>query len=144
MNQINNNEMEGRALRPANRSAMSKYAKAEHKRAAKALGYGLTLGDDSAWFSVSAVWQARLTPQEAATVACAAILATDSEFAESIAYAVLEGAGAPLPAFFDIVSEAGFWADMATPQERAAYAVACFNRFSPVERDEFRDFAGGR
>lgn len=137
-------EQEGRASRPATHSAMSKFAMPGHKKAARALGYGLTLGDDTAWHSVAAVWQARLTPQEAATVACAAILATDSEFAECIAYAVLEGAGAPLPAFFDIVSEAGFWADMATAQERAAYAVACFNRFSPVERDEFRDFAGGR
>ncbi len=56
----------------------------------------------------------------------------------------LGGAGAPLPTFLDLVDEAGFWADMATPDERAAYAVACFNRFSKRERDEFRDFVEAR
>jgi len=123
---------------------MSQCAKAAHKRAAKVLGYGLTVGDGAAWFSVSAVWQARLTPQEAATVACAALLATNAENAERVALSVLEGAGMPLPALDDILAEAGFWADCALPKERAAYAVACFNRFTDKERDDFRAFVGGR
>jgi hypothetical protein len=143
MNVMNAQDKEGRASRPATRSAMSKYAKPGHKCAARALGYGLTLGDSSAWFKVSAIWQARLTPEETATVASVALQATDADLAQLVASHVLEGAGVPLPTFDDLMSDARFWADIATPDERAAYAVACFNRFTMQERDDFRAFIGG-
>ena len=77
-------------------------------------------------------------------MAWAALKATEPEFAQMAAETALGGCGAPLPTFHDVIGEAGFWADMATPDERAAYAVACFNRFSKRERDEFRAFVKAR
>lgn len=144
MNVMNKGKMEGRAQRPATRSIMSRYAKPEHKRAAKVLGYALTLGTPDAWFSASAVWQARLTSQEAGAIAWAAINATEPCHASEVATAALGGYGMPQPALDDLMREAGWWADLARPEERAAYAVACFNRFSPKERDEFKEFVWGQ
>ena len=76
--------------------------------------------------------------------AWAALTAQEPEFALMTADAALGGGGAPLPTLIDVIDEAGFWADTATPDERAAYAVACFNRFSKLERDEFRAFVEAR
>ncbi|MFY9210037.1 MAG: hypothetical protein WAO69_02825 [Aestuariivita sp.] len=136
--------VEGRATRPAPRSMKARYAKSEHEKAAKVLGYALTLDTPDAWYAASAVWQARMTPQEAAAKAWAALHATEPELALMVARAALGCAGVPLPTLDDIVADAGWWADLAGPEERAAYAVACFNRFSPVEREEFREFVRGQ
>ena len=136
--------MEGRAIRPAPRSMMARYAKPAHKKAAKALGYALTLDTPEAWLAASTVWQARLTPQEAAVAAWAALRATDPDLALIVASEALGGAGMPPAALGDVMDDAGWWADLAAPEERAAYAVACFNRFTPLERDQFLEFAKGR
>ena len=144
MNAHRKDKMEGRATRPARRSLMSRYANPEHKKAAKVLGYALTLETPDAWYGASIVWQARMTPQEAAATAWAALHATEPELAQMVATAALGGAGAPLPTMEDVMADAGWWADLAAPEERAAYAVACFNRFSPVEREEFLEFARGQ
>lgn len=125
------------------RSLMSLYAKSKHKRAAKALGYALTVDSEPAWLAASAIWQARLTPQETASMAWAALAATEPALAQEVASAALRGAGAPLPSFGPCMDDASWWADIATAEERACYAVACFNRFSRQEREEFRVFAGG-
>ena len=137
-------EQAGRALRPASGSPMSLYAKPGHKKAAKVLGYAVTLNSFDAWCAASALWRHHLTPQEAAGLAWAALKAQEPEFALMTADAALGGGGAPLPTLIDVIDEAGFWADTATPDERAAYAVACFNRFSKLERDEFRAFVEAR
>ena len=137
-------EEAGRASRPARRSLMSIYAKPRHKAAARVLGYAVTLNSAEAWCAAATIWHVRLTPQEAAGMAWAALKAMEPEIALMTVETALGGAGAPLPTFHDLVDEAGFWADMATPDERAAYAVACFNRFSKRERDEFRAFVEAR
>lgn len=134
----------GRAVRPATRSAMSLYAKRSHRKAAKLLGYALTLDTPEGWLAASVVWQAILTPQEAATMAYAAFTALPPDLAEIVTTEALGSAEMPLPTFSDVVDEARWWADRATPDERAAYAVACFNRFSAFERDQFRAFVEGR
>jgi hypothetical protein len=143
MNAYRKDMLEGRAKRPARRSMMSRFAKPEHKKAAKVLGYALTLDTTDGWFAASAVWQARMTPQEAAAAAWAALQATEPELAQMVATAALGGAGAPRAAMEDVMADAGWWADLAAPEERAAYAVACFNRFSSVEREEFLEFVRG-
>ena len=135
-------EKGGRAICLASLSPMSRYAKARHKKAAKVLGYAVTLDTPDAWHSASVLWGIHLTPEEAACAASAALMATTPGYAQEVAEAALCGAGAPLPTFIDVVEEAGFWADFATQEERAAYAVACFNRFTKPERDEFRAFVG--
>jgi len=95
------------------------------------------------WFAASALWQARLTPQETAAIALAALQATDAELAEMVGRVVLDGAGTPLPTFSEVMAEAALWTELATSDERAAYAVACFNRFSRIEKEEFREFVRG-
>jgi hypothetical protein len=123
---------------------MSRYAQPRHKKAARVLGYAATLNTTDAWYAASALWEARLTPDEAAAMAWAALKATKPEWAAMAAESALGVAGAPLPTFSDIVQEAGWWADCASPDERAAYVVACFNRLSKAERAEFLAFAEAR
>src|SRR6056297_1881801 len=108
MNAHRTDKMEGRATRPARRSLMSRYAKPEHKKAAKVLGYALTLETPDAWYGASIVWQARMTPQEAAATAWAALHATEPELAQMVATAALGGAGAPLPTMEDVMADAGW------------------------------------
>ena len=50
------------------RSAMSKYSKDSHKRAARMLGYALTLDDPKTWNHLGYVLYARLTPFELASI----------------------------------------------------------------------------
>ncbi len=60
-------------------SAMSKYAKDEHKRAARSLGYALTLGTSDAWLDFKTIIAARLSKEERAGLAFAALRALDDE-----------------------------------------------------------------
>jgi len=46
-------------------------------------------------------------------------------------------AGPPVPAFYGVMAEATFWADMASPAEHAAYALACFNMTAPARQSAF-------
>jgi hypothetical protein len=64
--------------RKPGRSAMSLYGKDRHKRAAKMLGYALTLDDDpTIWTTTSAIWARRLTSTEFASIAYAALSALE-------------------------------------------------------------------
>jgi hypothetical protein len=45
--------------------------------------------------------------------------------------------GQPITAFASIMSEASFWADMASTAELKAYALACYNRMSAADRSAF-------
>jgi len=73
------------------RSAMSKYGKADHKRAAKTLGYALTLGDVTAWHGFTIVLLARLTERERAALAFAAFNSLDHNNAYKTASVALFG-----------------------------------------------------
>jgi len=68
--------------RKPGRSAMSLYAKGRHKRAAKALAYALT--DPDIWAAAGAVWAVRLTTNELASVAYAALSALEPESREAV------------------------------------------------------------
>ena len=61
------------------RNAMSMYGKDRHKRACRMLGYALTLGDAPTWVQAGAVWQMRLTEEELASVAFAALQALEPD-----------------------------------------------------------------
>lgn len=76
----------------------------------------------SSHFKVAVAWGAlkELDPEDAAKVAAAFVRA-----------------GPPVPAFDGVMAEAAFWADMATPTEHAAYALACFARLSPDRQTAF-------
>lgn len=60
-------------------NAMSKHAQDRHKRAARMLGFALTLGDAPTWVQAGAVWQMRLTEEELASVAFAALQALEPD-----------------------------------------------------------------
>ncbi|NDV52941.1 hypothetical protein [Salipiger sp. PrR003] len=63
------------------RSAMSLFGKDSHKRVSKAIGYALTLATESAWESFSKVLAARLTYEERAALAFAALRSLDEDTA---------------------------------------------------------------
>lgn len=55
------------------KSAMSLFAKREHKAIARVMGYTLTLGTDNAWWGLRASLQHRLEPHERAALAFMAL-----------------------------------------------------------------------
>ena len=69
----NDRAITGAQYRKRAGNAMSKHAQDRHKRAAKMLGYALTLNDAPTWVQAGAVWQMRLTEVELASVAFAAL-----------------------------------------------------------------------
>jgi len=137
MSMSENRRWGGGAVRPASQSLMTRHAKPAHKKAAKVLGYALTLDTPDDWFATSALWQARLMPQETAAIGWAALHATGAELAEMVARGALEGVGAPLPTFSDFISEASWWADLASDRERKEFLLACFTRLCPADQIAF-------
>ncbi len=69
-------------------NAMSKHSQDRHKRAARMLGFALTLGDAPTWVQAGAVWQLRLTELELASIAFAALQGLEPD----TRLAVFEGA----------------------------------------------------
>ncbi|WP_397544218.1 hypothetical protein [Roseovarius salis] len=126
------------------RNAISLYAKTAHKKAAKLLGYALILDDFDSWEAASAIWQARLTDTERAALAWAALRSLDEDHAREVAYTVIQGAGAPLPPFISPMDEAAYWADIASPAELDAYALACVQAMAPGRRAAFLEYMQGR
>ncbi len=124
------------------RSAISKFAKRAHKKAAKLLGYALVLGTYEAWETASAIWQARLTETERAALAWAALRSLDHDDAVTVAETALGRAGAPDAPLFSEMDQAAFWAERAAPDELAAYAVAIFRAMSRADRRDFLSYAG--
>lgn len=90
------------------------------------LGYTLTLGEPEAWGGFSVVARARLTVNERAALAVAALLSLPDTHVADTAATVLGAAGDPLPAFLGGMDDARFWASIASENELKAYALACF------------------
>lgn len=128
------------------RSAMSLHVADRHKRISKMLGFCLTLATPEAWCGLVPVLMARLTANERKWLACMALHALDQSDAEQVASDVLpaQGAGSPLAALDDIVSEAEFWADMADASEIDAYCLTCFNRMPANRQDEFLSYIASK
>lgn len=118
------------------KNAMSLFAKEPHKKAARMLGYALTLGGHDVWHGCALIFRARLTPQERAALAWAGLRSLDHEDAEKVAHAILGEPDAPVRPWplFDY-DDAAFWADTAGPDELAAYAEAALTRMAPAARD---------
>lgn len=72
-------------------NAMTLYAKDEHKRAAKSLGYVLTAGTSDAWEGFATILKARLTKGERQALAMAALVTLDDDTAYRTASAALFG-----------------------------------------------------
>ena len=67
------------------KNAMSLFAKPSHKAVARAIGYALTLGDEAAWHGLTIVLMARLSDQERAALAFAALMSLSDEHASAVA-----------------------------------------------------------
>lgn len=127
------------------KASYSAYMKPAHLKAVRALGYTLTLGDPAAWWDLSSILAGRLTLSERAALAFMVLKALDDEAAQMVAEAALDGAvGAPLPPLANYMQDAGFWADMAAPDEVEAYCLATFNRMQPGRQMAFLDHVQGR
>lgn len=125
--------------------AMSKYAANRHKRAARMLGYSLTIGTPDAWWGLAPVLRARLTVRELMSLAFMALNALDRDAAAMTAEAALCGrAGEPQPPFFGFMDQAAFWADMAAPEELEAYCLASFNAMPRDRQAAFLDHVQAR
>ena len=127
--------------RKPGRSAMSLYAKDRHQRAAKMLGYALT--NPELWAATGLVWAVRLTPNERAALAFAALNSLEPDDAERTAAAAIGSAGAPLPPFLGGMDEARFWASYATRAELKAYTLAAFEAMQAKDQAAFLDYAVG-
>jgi hypothetical protein len=109
------------------------FAKAPHKIAARAVLDTLTIGEPDACAGLAVILRARLTAQERQTLAWAVLRACDDDEALDVAEAVIPAesrAGWPVVPLEDVVEEAAFWADQASPAELRAYAGVCLSRLS--------------
>ena len=70
---------------------MSLHAKDRHKKAAKGLGFALTLGNESAWHGLTVILMARLSEAERASLAFATLNSLSENHAYMTASAALFG-----------------------------------------------------
>lgn len=107
---------------------------------ARVIGYALTLGDADTWAGFASVARARLTSEERAALAWAALRALDTpEQAELVAETVLHSADYPLPTFLSPMDDARWWASFASLKERKAYALAAYEALPMREQMAFRN-----
>jgi len=113
---------------------MSRVIKSDHKRMARVLGYALTVGEASAWRGFSVVAMARLSVQERACLAKAALISLPEEVADLVNEPVQSG---PLPAFLSLLEDAKYWASNASRNEKKAYALAAFGAMAASDQADF-------
>ncbi|WP_319823845.1 hypothetical protein [Thalassovita sp.] len=121
-------------------TSFSKLMKRPHLGATRVLGYALTINDFDAWDAASAVWQARLTPEECAALAWASLRSLNQAQARAVIETVLGGAGSPLPSLFDTPDEAILCTGFTSPEEIKNNGIPTFNALSPTKRWDFPDF----
>ena len=114
-----------------------------HALMCRMLGYCLTLETPDAWKGFSFVASLRLTPNERAALAFAALNSLEPDEAEMTAAAVVGSAGAPLPPFLGGMDEARLWASYATLSELKAYTLAAFEAMQAKDQAAFLAYAMG-
>ncbi len=111
--------------------------KPAHKRMSRMLGYCLMADTPSSWAAFSAVASVRLTASERAILAFSVLRSLHPADAETASAAALGASGEPLPAFLGGMSDARFWASLATSQELKAYALAAFEAMGAKDQAAF-------
>jgi hypothetical protein len=119
------------------------FMKDRHKRAAKSLGYALTMADPKKWASTAIIWEARLDTSERYQLARSVMLAMRPEDIEALVSDVLGGTGCPPPPFLAPLDDAHWWSALASPAERRAFCLAAFLAMSKREQRSFLAFAEG-
>lgn len=122
-------------------SNFGSFIKDRHKRASRMLGYALTLNDAKAWEGASFVFAVRLHQGELSGLAFAALRALEPEPRQAVFdlahWGYTEGAGPPLPPWFNVMDDAHWWASYASRHELKAYALASFEAMTPRDRAAF-------
>lgn len=109
-----------------------------HKRMARVMGYALVLHDADAWLGFAKVATARMSEEERAALAIAALLSLPPARAEQCAADVLQPALDPLPAFLGGMEDARHWASYASTAELKAYALAAHDALTVRDQIAFR------
>lgn len=115
-----------------------------HKSAGRSLCYALAADSFRNWMGVSAVWAARLSTQERAALAYAALKCLPPDQSRMVAESVFPGAGQPIPPLFNHADEAVTWAEFADLGELKAYALAAYERLPHADQVAFLDHVQGR
>lgn len=118
-------------------NALSAYMHSDHKRMSKMLGYCLVLGTPEAWGDFSVVCRTRLSINERAGLAVAALRSLPDVLSQDTAAAALGANGDPLPPFLGGMDDARHWASLASANELKAYALACFEAMEPRAQAAF-------
>ena len=124
--------------------AFSKLIKPEHLKAARVVGYALTLGNAEAWQGFARWAAMRLEVEERAALAWAALRSLDAETAALTVEAAFEpeaGAGMPDTTFGDPIDQAMHWVSWVNSEELDAYAVAIFNALPDAKKRDFLEYA---
>ena len=122
----------------SNPNLLSKYMKPEHKRMSRALGYALTLDNDSGWNGFVTLAEARLSEEERAALAWASLRSLQPANADAVAKHVIGEAGFPLPSYLGGMGDARLWASYASRSELKAYALAATEAMAPKDQMNFR------
>ena len=110
----------------------------------EAIQYGLTFHTAEAWHDTVGLIRTDLDRERRMALAIAALAACDPDDVAEIVSEIAGGAGSPVPPLDAIMSEAIFWADLASIDELKAYAVATFVRMPPRDQATFLTLTQGR
>lgn len=125
--------------------SISQHIPADIKKVSRCVGYAAWLDSPDAWLGLPVVLASRLEPHQRAALAYAALRSLDPEQGAAVCDAVLpsdaEQPQAPLLGFMD---QAAFWADMAEPDELAAYCLASFDAMPRGRQAAFLEHVQGR
>lgn len=105
--------------------------------ATDAIAHGFASHTSAAWSAAVPVLLDSLDCERRMALAIAAMAACDPDDLDEIVTAISSGAGSPVPPFEAVMSEAMFWADLASRDELKAYAVATFLRMQPRDQSAF-------
>lgn len=103
----------------------------------EAIQYGLTFHTAEAWHDTVGLIRTDLDRERRMALAIAALAACEPDDVAEIVSEIAGGAGSPVPPFDAVMSDAMFWADLASRNELKAYAVATFLRMHPRDQATF-------
>lgn len=89
------------------------------------------------WLRLADVWRKSLSEKQRAAIAYASISRLDSDDAAEVFATAHPHADCPLPTLIAVMSDARWWASLASKNELKAYAVAIFEAMHIEDRIAF-------